>query len=153
MFGKKKVSENFELLRSLDYRLRGMMKIFYPILNAPLVTTDSFIYIFNHPDNQLQFIKESGEQLYHIPITYHQTGKWKKEILFDQQTEKAYTCFNTRSGETIHQIFLEDGTLGPGIPIDRPFIKHKKVHGGYLYFLYKNAYTGERNLKLHRTRL
>ena len=50
---QKDVSANFQLIRNLDYRLQGMMKIFYSILNAPLITTDYFLYIFNHPDNQL----------------------------------------------------------------------------------------------------
>jgi len=147
------VSDELLELREANYQVRGMMKVFYPKVYAPIFGRDSTIFIFNHPESALQYFEEKGDTLYQIPIDYHHSRKWKKHIWVDEITGKAYTSFRNRWGEDIHQIYLEDGRLGPGIPLKRAFVQQQKMRKGYLYFLYHNPYNGDRNRQLHKIRI
>lgn len=140
-------------LRNSKYFLQGMMKVFYPKLNAPIFQKGKEIIVFNHLDLEIQFFSEKGDSLRSIPIDYPKTRKWKKQILFDNIQKRAFTTFNTRWGEKIQEIHLEKGTLGTALPIDFAYIEKPMVRNGYLYFLYKNAWAGERKLVLHRIKL
>ena len=104
------ISEGLLTLRESDYHLKGIMKIFYPKLNAPIFQKGEEMMIFNHFASELQFYSEKGDSIRSIPIDYHKTRKWKKKIYFDHIQEKAYTTFNTRWGEKIQEIDLEKGT-------------------------------------------
>ena len=146
-------SEDLVQLREMDYQVRGMMKVFYPKIYAPIYGRDSLIFVFNHPVSALQYFKENGEPLFQIPIDYHRSRKWKKKVFVDEITGKAYTSFHTRWGEEIRPIHLEDGTLGKGITLDRAFVKKQKMRNGYLYFLYRNPYTDDRYTQLHKLRI
>ncbi|MEM9819622.1 MAG: carboxypeptidase-like regulatory domain-containing protein [Bacteroidota bacterium] len=148
-----KVSDELAELRTAHYQAKGMMKVFYPKIYAPIFGRDSTIFIFNHPESALQYFEEKGDTLFQVPIDYHHSRKWKKRIWVDEVSGKAYTSFHKKWGEEIHQIHLEDGQLGPGIPLKRAFVKQQKVRNGYLYFLYHNPYNGDRNRQLHKIRI
>ncbi|MFK7773456.1 MAG: carboxypeptidase-like regulatory domain-containing protein [Saprospiraceae bacterium] len=147
------LDEKILALKESDYFLKGIMKVFYPKLNAPIFQKGKELIIFNHFESELQFFSEKGDSLRSIPIDYHNTRKWKKQILFDNIQERAFTTFNTRWGEKIQEIDLEKGILKTALPIDFAYIEKPKVRNGYLYFLYKNAWAGERKLILHRMKL
>lgn len=147
------ISEGLLTLRESDYHLKGIMKIFYPQLNAPIFQKGEEMMIFNHFTSELQFYTEKGDSIRSIPIDYHKTRKWKKQIYFDHIQEKAYTTFNTRWGEEIRQIDLEKGTTGEALPIDLAFIEKAKVRNGFIYFLYKNTWAGDRIRILHRMKV
>lgn len=147
------VMERLELLRGGDYGLTGIMKIFYPKLNAPIFQKGEELLIFNHRESALQFFDKKGEQGKSISIDYHQTRKWKKRIFFDDFQNRAYTSFNTRWGEKIQEIDLENGKLKTAIPIDFAFIEKPIVRNGFLYFLYKNSWAGERRYVLHKMKI
>ncbi|MEM8908126.1 MAG: hypothetical protein AAGD05_09800, partial [Bacteroidota bacterium] len=144
------VSQELVQLREMDYRIRGALRMFYPKIYAPIYGKDSLIFVFNHPESRLQYFKETGEALLEIPIDYHHSKKWKKQVLVDEITGKAYTSFHTRWGERICPIHVEDGTLGPGVELDRAFVQKQKIRAGNLYFLYHNPYNGDRNRQLHK---
>lgn len=146
-------AEDLVQIREMDYQVRGMMKVFYPKIYAPIFGRDSLIFVFNHPTSTLQYFKENGDPLFQIPIDYHRSRKWKKSVFVDEITGKAYTAFHTRWGEEIRPIYLEDGTLGKGIALNRAFVKKQKMRNGYLYFLYRNPYTGDRYTQLHKLRI
>lgn len=147
------LDEKILALKESDYFLKGIMKVFYPKLNAPIFQKGKDLIVFNHLESELQFFSEKGDSLRSISIDYHKTRKWKKQILFDNIQSRAFTTFNTRWGEKIQEIDLEKGTLGTALPIDFAYIEKPKVRNGYLYFLYKNAWAGERKLILHRMKL
>ena len=147
------LDEKILALKGSDYFLKGIMKVFYPKLNAPIFQKEKELIVFNHFESELQFFSEKGDSLRSIPIDYHKTRKWKKQILFDNIQNRAFTTFNTRWGEKIQEIDLEKGTVGVALPIDFAYIEKPKIRNGYLYFLYKNAWAGERKLILHRMKL
>jgi len=147
------LDEKILALKESDYFLKGIMKVFYPKLNAPIFQRQNELIIFNHLESELQFFSQKGDSIRSIPIDYHQTRKWKKQILFDNIQSRAFTTFNTRWGEKIQEIDLAKGTLETALPIDFAYIEKPKVRNGYLYFLYKNAWAGERKLILHRMKL
>jgi hypothetical protein len=101
----------------------------------------------------LQFFSKKGDSLRSAPIAYHKIRKWKKQILFDNIQGQVFTTFNTRWGEKVQEIDLEKGTLKIANQVDFAYIEKPKVRNGYLYFLYKNAWAGERKLILHRMKL
>ncbi len=152
-FWQAKVSNEFEELRNMEYRLRGMMKIFYPKLYVPIFSIDSMVLVFNHTESKLQYYTESGSPLQEIDIHYHQNKKWQRELLFDRIHQKVYTTFDTRWGEIIQAIDIKSGKTGSSFFIERPFIHHKQVSTGYLYFLYNDPYTQRRNRMLHRIKI
>lgn len=147
------LDEKIMALKESDYFLKGIMKVFYPKLNAPIFQKGKELIVFNHFDAELQFFSEKGDSIRSIPIDYHKTRKWKKQVLFDNIQKRAFTTFNTRWGEKIQEIDLEKGKLRIALPIDFAYIEKPKVRNGYLYFLYKNAWAGERKLILHRMKL
>lgn len=147
------LDEKILALQESDYFLKGIMKIFYPKLNAPIFQKGKDLVVFNHFESELQFFSEKGDSLRSVPIAYHKTRKWKKQILFDNIQGRAFTTFNTRWGEKVQEIDLEKGTLKTADQIDFAYIEKPKVRNGYLYFLYKNAWAGERKLILHRMKL
>ncbi len=147
------LDEKILALKESDYFLKGIMKVFYPKLNTPIFQKGKELVVFNHFESELQFFSEKGDSLRSIPIDYHKSRKWKKQILFDNIQNRAFTTFNTRWGEKVQEVDLEKGTLGAALPIDFAYIEKPKVRNGYLYFLYKNAWAGERKLILHRMKL
>lgn len=147
------INDGLLTLKESDYHLKGIMKIFYPKLNAPIFQKEETLIVFNHFESQLQFFTKKGEPIRGISIDYHKTRKWKKQIYFDNIQNRAYTTFNTRWGEKIQEIDLTNGTLQAALPIDFAFIENPKVRDGYLYFLYKNTWGGERRRMLHRMKI
>lgn len=140
-------------LKDSDYFLKGIMKVFYPKLNAPIFQNGEELIVFNHLDAEMQFFSEKGDSIRSIPIDYHKTRKWKKQVLFDNIQKRAFTSFNTRWGEKMQEIDLEKGKLKTEYQINFAYIEKPKVRNGYLYFLYKNSWAGERKLILHRVKL
>ena len=149
----RNIAEGLLTLRESDYHLKGIMKIFYPKLNAPIFQKGEEMMIFNHFASELEFYTEKGDSIRSIPIDYHKTRKWKKQIYFDNIQKRAYTTFNTRWGEEIREIDLEKGTTGEALPIDLAFIEKAKVRDGFIYFLYKDTWGGERQRVLHRMKV
>ncbi|HFB99340.1 MAG TPA: carboxypeptidase-like regulatory domain-containing protein [Phaeodactylibacter sp.] len=147
------INDRLLTLKESDYSLRGMMKVFYPKLNAPMFQRGNEMILFNHEASELQFFTEKGDSLRTIPINYHKNRKWKKQILFDPIQQRAYTSFNTRWGEKIRAIDLEKGTLSTALSIDLAFIEKPKIRDGFIYFLYKNTWEGERRRMLYRMRV
>ncbi len=149
----EQVTDQLLQLRNSSYQLAGMMKIFYPKLYAPLVGFDSLICIFNHQESELQYFTAEGRLVKYIPIDYHKHKKWRKKVLYDHKSNKAYTSFDTRWGEEIAAINLDDGSLSETIPIDRAHIEQLKAWNGYLYFLFRDTSNNKRNRKLHKIRI
>lgn len=147
------INDRLLTLQKSDYSLRGMMKVFYPKLNAPIFQKGNEVIIFNHEESELQFFTEKGDSLRSIPIDYHKNRKWKKQILFDPIQQRAYTSFNTRWGEEIRAINLKNGRLDITMPISLAFIEKPKVRNGFIYFLYKDTWGGERRRVLYRMSL
>ncbi len=149
----RNINDGLLTLKESDYHLRGIMKIFYPKLNAPIFQKGNEFIVFNHFESELQFFTEKGDSLHSIPIDYHKTRKWKKQIFFDNIQQRAYTTFNTRWGEVIQEINIEDGKTKEALTIDLAFIEKAKVRNGFLYFLYKDTWGGERKRILHRMKV
>jgi len=145
--------ERLHALMDSKYKLEGIMKVFYPPLNIPIVTKGNEILMFNHFANELQFFSEKGDSLRSVSINYHKNRKWKKKLFFDKIQNRAYTTFNTRWGERIHEIDLIDGTIGEAIQLDLAFVEKSIIRDGYIYFLYRDSWGGERRKKLKRMRV
>jgi len=150
---QKKVSFRLASLRNASYGVKGMMKVFYPKLYAPMFKKDSLLCIFNHQDSEMQFYEANGTKIKDIPIQYHRFKKWNKQLIYDTKNEKAYTIFDTKWGNQICPIDMKTGAIGDAIPIEREFIEKLKIHGGNLYFLYRNPYRGSRKTMLQKIRI
>jgi hypothetical protein len=150
---QQNVSWRLTSLRNASYGLKGMMKIFYPKIFAPIFKYNSLLCIFNHQDSEMQFYREDGTKTTTIPIQYHRLKTWNKTLIYDSKKETVYTTFDTKWGQQICPIDMKTGTLGDAIPIGRDYIEKLKIHGGYLYFLYRNPYKGSRNRMLQKVRI
>lgn len=144
------ITDGLKNLRDSRYALAGIMKIFYPPLNAPLYSKDSMLCIFNHFAGQLQYFDPRGVPVDTLSINYHLHKKWKKKIYYDPFREQAYTTFDTPTGVIVRPIDMQTGALGRAIEIPMDFIEQVKIWNGYLYYLYRNRGMGEWNRKLHR---
>lgn len=150
---QENVSLQFASLRNAPYGLKGMMKIFYPQLYAPIIKRDSMLCIFNHQESELQYFDSAGTKVSGIPIQYHRLKKWNKELIFDIKNETAFTTFDSKWGLQLCRIDMETGKLSEAIPIDRDFIEKLKIHDGCLYFLHRNPYLGAQTRMLQKMRL
>ena len=150
---QEEVHYPFEMLRESKYSLEGFMAITYPRINVQIFDNDTSLCIFNHVGNQLTFINERGEVIYRAGINYHKNKKWKKRIFYDAIQDRAYTSFNTRWGEEVCEIDLSTGNLSSPIPIEKAFIENPKAHKGYLYFVYRNTNSPDRNKILHKIKV
>ncbi len=126
--------------------------IFKPIY-SPLFEHNDTLFLFNHTYNLLLKKNLEGETIDSIAINYHFNKKWRKKILFDQETGNAYTLFDTKWNLMLHKINLETGELEDGLILERPFINTIKIRNGYLYFLYYAPQHGVNIRKLERMRL
>ncbi len=152
-FWDENISDGLRQLRDGPYVLKGVMRMFYPKLYAPIVKKDSTICLFNHFASKIQYFDIKGNQLKEVPIQYHKMKRWKKYILYDEFRQEAYTAFHTRWGEYICQVDLETGALSEAIPLELDFIEKVSIRDGVMYFLHKHDYKGARNRTIQKVRV
>jgi len=126
--------------------------IFKPIY-VPMFEYRDTIYLFDHVYHQILKLDIDGNRVDSTKMNYHLNKKWRKNIIFDQVTGKAYTLLDTKWAMTLHQIDLKTGKLSAPLLLDRPHISNIKIKNGFIYFLYYAPQHGERMQKLEKMRL
>lgn len=128
-------------------------QLMYKPLFSPLHIYQNELCLFNHTNGYLEFFTFTGENLRYIPITYHQSKKWEKRILFDKKYNKAYTVYDTKKGKAIYEINLNEGSVLPIVFFDAEFIEKMEVYDGHLFYLESGVLNKDRNRVLHRVKL
>ena len=128
-------------------------QLMYKPLFSPLHIYHNELCLFNHTNGYIEFFTFKGETLRYIPITYHQSKKWEKRILFDKKYNKAYTVYDTKKGKAIYEINLNDGSVLPTVFFDAEFVEKMEVYDGHLFYLESGILSKDRNRILHRVKL
>lgn len=128
-------------------------RVIYKPIYAPLFEFRDTMYLFDHVYNKIIKINPLGERVDSTQMDYHVNKKWRKKIIFDQETGKAYTLLDTKWAMTLHQINLETGQLSVPLVLDRPHISDIKIKDGFIYFLYFAPQHGENTKKLEKMRI
>ena len=136
-----------------DAERMAQENLYYKPLFSPLVNFENELAIFNHTNNFLEFYSFDGIIQRYMPITYHQSKKWNKQILFDKITKKVYTVFDTKKGKSIYEINLEDGTAQSILFFECDFLEKMEVHNGHLFYLESGIMPSESRRILHRVEL
>jgi len=127
--------------------------LMYQPLYSPLINFEKEFAIFNHTNSYLEFYSMDGVIQRYMPITYHKTRNWSKQILFDHLTKKTYTVYDTKKGKSIYEINLEEGTTEPIMFFNCEFVEKMEIHNGHLFYLESGIKNSERNRILHRIEL
>ncbi len=110
---------------------------FYKPIYAPLVKINDTICIFNFPDSVIEFYSDSCKLAKEVPISFSQTGNWKRKIFVDDAKGKVYAMFRKNGITTLKEISLKNGELLNTVVIPEfPFIDNIKVYNNNVYFLY-----------------
>ncbi len=111
-------------------------RILFKEIEAPLYKIKHKIYIFDYVSGNIHGFNQ-GKYINSIPITFHKTLKWKREMFVDEKIGSAYAHFVTNGISEIREISLTTGKLEGTTKIPFPFVKKIKAQNNYFYFLYK----------------
>lgn len=103
---------------------------------APLIKLGPDLFLLDHVNDQiLQFNTDTWRDRT-IPLNYHRTPGWGKEVLVDAALQRVYGCFTTKAGYRIlKEIDLQTGTSRKSYRLTViPYLAdHFKLRNGILY--------------------
>lgn len=128
-------------------------KVLFKPVNAPLISNNQHLFLFNFPQNQLEQFSLNGGSLKKTPIDFHKNKKWKREIITDEYTYKIYSLYAHSGKYWINEINPQTGKIGSDIPIpEHIYIDNIKVYKETLYFLFRDR-TSDESLALYSMKL
>ena len=132
----------------LQLRTGGAMDYFSTerIYN-PIYEIDNKFYVFAFTDHETFVFDAIGNELEHLPLTFHEYRKWngkmepdrrwKQKMMVDAARKEFYTIFVTDGIYTLKRINLETGTATAVMDLSGyPFAQQLRIHDGVLYFIY-----------------
>lgn len=118
----------------------------------PLFILHDTLYVFDHINGYRVLLDVRGNLLDKIPITYHQSRYWAKEIKLDQVLERFY-AMEQKNGVKIFDLLSDKCEVVQKSPIDKHAYPQKIiVYNGFAYYTYKEHVEDNLN-KLFRQRL
>lgn len=75
---------------------------------CPLFNINNKLYLFDHINDTLS-VYDSNLNESKIPIQYHHQKGWKRELLWDESSNKIYAKFNKRGIPSFQEIDIETG--------------------------------------------
>jgi hypothetical protein len=104
---------------------------------SPFFMINDTIYIMDYINSKIRKYKY-GKPLEEIAFSFHNNKTLKREICFDQKTNKIYAIFKKSSFTELKEINLKNGrTSSNTIKIPFAYAEKIKVNNSYLYFLHK----------------
>ncbi len=146
-----KMAESNELVAMLGFfQLMAEDSVY-----APLFRTDSTLLLFNHVNRTLHCFRLEPFRETAVPIDYHLTGGWKKEIIADEATQRFYARFSGGSeGLVLKEIDPTNGhLLKKYTPSESPYLGTRyRMRSGYLYCI-GQANAGDPNRRLYKVNI
>lgn len=141
-------------IRNMNVEARFNKMAYLSDINAPIFKLGDSVYIFNHPENQIEVYNLNDSLVHVTPISYHLTPKynqlttfikafvknsrWMEEIYTDKKTNQAYTLFKNMNGTfTLKQINLSNGELSDILTIPFPYVQKIKIRNDEIFFIYR----------------
>ncbi|MEQ1747203.1 MAG: carboxypeptidase-like regulatory domain-containing protein [Saprospiraceae bacterium] len=127
-----KMAETNELITEIGF----FSQLARDSLYAPLAKVGSELYLFDHQNDKLLHLVAPAWRRDSIPLAYHRTPGWKKELLVDAVLQRAYGRFQSSGGYLVlKEIDLQTGlarkTYRPAVV---PFLAENfKIRSGVLY--------------------
>jgi len=123
-----------------------------PIYN-PLFVVHDTTYIFDHVNDRVVLLCDTGSFIRDIPIDYHYTLNWEEKVLFDQRQERFYTMTEKGGVQTYCMLSSSDFRVIRTADITEHAYPEKVIiYNGYAYYLYKVDLEDNLN-KLFRQRM
>lgn len=104
---------------------------------SPLEIIKGTALVFCHSENRIRCFTENGDFIKDVPITYHRTREWARQVLADEEEQNIYTLTEKKGFYILHEIDTDSGQIIESWDLEKPFISHISVKGGYVYFLYR----------------
>ena len=106
-----------------------------PMYN-PLFIDSNRIMIFNHFNSVATIFNTNLEEIASIPIDYHQSINWNKQVLFDQERKKLYSMNLENGVSSLIYLKNEDLKEVNSIPLSEASYPEKvMVSDGFAYYL------------------
>jgi hypothetical protein len=114
--------------------------IYLKEIYAPLFSIKNTTFIFDHVNASLLSFSDKGTSLKSIPIAYHTSKEWDREVCVDPVSGRVFAVYESKGISTLKEINVENGTVGKSYAIPFSFVQHIKVYNNQAYFIYKNDF-------------
>jgi hypothetical protein len=128
-------------------------KILFKPINAPLLSDNKQLYVFNFTQDRIERYSLNGKINEIVEIDFHKNKRWGNKILKDEFTGFFYTYYEKAGKYWVNKINLQNGELFESIEIpEHIFIDDIKIYHNTLYFLYRDRKSYD-NLALYAMKL
>ncbi len=119
----------------------------------PLFVVDDTTYVFDHVNDKVVLLCDTGNYIRDIPIDYHYAKHWEQKVLFDKKQERFYTMQEKGGVQTYCMLSSQKFNVIRKADITEHAYPEKVIiYNGYAYYLYKVDLEDNLN-KLFRQRL
>jgi hypothetical protein len=119
----------------------------------PLFVKDDTTYIFDHVNDKVALLCDTGRIIREIPVDYHLTKHWEDKVLFDNSHERFYTMEEKGGVQTYCMLSSTSFKVIRKVDItEHAYPRKVIIYNGYAYYLYKADLEDNLN-KLFRQRL
>ncbi|MBP6826320.1 MAG: carboxypeptidase regulatory-like domain-containing protein [Saprospiraceae bacterium] len=129
-----KMAESNELVAAIGFFDQMAADSVY----APLVGMGEWLYLFDHVNDQLFRFEPVTRERRSVPLVYHRSQGWRKEVLADMVLGRVYGRFLEKGGETVlKEIDLGSGAVKKEYALTIiPYLADRfRMRNGYLYFI------------------
>ncbi len=122
-------------------------------LYVPYARIADTIYLFNFTDSKLEKYSLASDTLSEQEISFQNDKSFKRSFYVDELQAKAYNLFLKDGISMLKEIDLRNGKILRTVQIPQfVYVENIKVHGGAVYFLYKEKALNEQK-KLYRMKI
>jgi hypothetical protein len=123
-----------------------------PVYN-PLFVKNDTTYVFDHVNDKVALLSDTGRYISEIPIDYHLNKYWEHKMLFDDKHQRFYTMEMKGGVQTYCMLSSNRFKVIRRVEIKEHAYPEKVIiYNGYAYYLYKVDLEDNLN-KLFRQRL
>jgi hypothetical protein len=126
-----------EIEEDYDYVAQILSKPIY----SPLFNINDSIFIFDHIKKQVNVFTGEGKKIREFPVSYVDNNQWANELIVDNEKNSVYTKYLKDGGVKLIRINLITGVAEQTYSIYHVFPLKIKIHGDYIYYLYKNEFS------------
>lgn len=127
--------------RNAGVNQRFNQMTFYQPNYSPMAIIRGNAIVLCHSENRMRCFSENGDFLKDVPIHYHKIREWARQVFSDEEEQNLYTLTEKKGYYFLHQIDTDSGEIIESWDLEKPFLSHVMVKGGYVYFIYRQSDT------------
>lgn len=105
---------------------------------TPLFQIEDGVAIFDHNRDKIIRFDNYGEVDFETELSYNKERFWSRQILVDEDKQRAFTLFDRYGRVSLAEIDLEDGSISKQWELPKQFVSRIRVKDNEIFFLYKD---------------